>query len=111
MGVVLLTKRIRTEVDRHNRKRQTYLLQTGGVKLRLIDDLYSHLVVKNTKKTACVSLLLRVYAPATPVIATRPDISARAAQLSLLHKYRRTAVWQRGLCRKKKEQHNRASGR
>lgn len=60
---MLLTKRIRTEVDRHNRKRQTHLLQTRGVKLRLIDDLYSHLGVKKTKKTACVSLLLRVYAP------------------------------------------------
>lgn len=52
-----------------------------------------------------ISLLLRVYAPVTPVIAMRPHTGATVAELSLLHKYKHTAVWQKGL-REKKEQHN-----
>lgn len=96
-----LTKRIRTEVTGTQRKkRQTHLLQTGGVELRLIDDLYSHLVAK--KEEAPVSLSLHICAPVTPVIATCPDAGGKAAQLSLLHTYKHTARRQRGLRGKKK---------
>lgn len=37
-------------VKEREMERETHLLQTGGVELRLIDDLYSHL---GAKKSVC----------------------------------------------------------
>lgn len=60
-------------VKEREMERETHLLQTGGVELRLIDDLYSHLGAKKER----VSLLLHF--AVTPVITRRPDIGAALA--------------------------------